>query len=323
MAADPLIGLLPEHEPSLSNGKYGSYLYPNAAVYAPVLFGKEQIIKTLGYGAFFMTLDPNNEDPDFQKKWNFHSPKATIKKAFTLMSRLLGHAMHITMHGDRSRDQEKVYDAIMEAVPFLDKDTVSIIYDFQSLALCHFLNVSWHRIEWHMLPDDTEGLWNEYDRKSGHQHFDLFYLKKQHETGRMDIFVQIEICDDIKWCNKKLEFIESGSVLGFSVANSMDSQKRRQRWCLGMCPAYIPVYSFVIRDHATFLGKVLKYHNLNPVQCHYIYVGEQLDMSIESKKKIVDEYNAMFGSKTKFRPHHPEKSAGLFGLDPLGLGRLL
>ena len=322
IAAEPWIALLPEYEPSLSSGVYGGYLYPNATIGSPILFGKQQIIETLGYCAFFKMHDSKNEDPEFEKKFDFGDAKASTQRAFSLLSRLLGHAMHMTVYDESSRAEEKVYDAIMEAVPFLDKDTVSIIYDFQSITLSHFLNVSWHRIEWTTLPDDTEGIWNAYDRESEHQHFDLFYLKKQDEKGYDDVSLQIEICDDIEKCNEKLKCLEDRSPFGFSMANMMDNSNRKQRWCLGMCAAYIPMYSFVLRDHAKLIGKVLKYHNLNPVQCHYIYVGEQFDIKIENKEKIVNEYNAVFGSKTKFRPHAPKKPANLFGSGPLGFGGL-
>ena len=306
------IGVLPEYLPSLSSGVYGSYLYPNADPSASILFDASDVIETLKFRAHFKSVDPKNEDPDWEERFDINDPHISMEKALKTLQKLLGHAYHIIMHGDMSQD--KIYDAITEAVPFLDKDIVSIIYNFQSNTLCRLMNVSWHRIQWMMFPENTKGLWNEYDRKSGHQHFDLFYLKKQDDCVFDEVLLQIEICNDIKRCNKKLECVNSNSYFGFREINMMDNMERRQRWRLGGCASFIPSYSFVLRDHAKLIGKVLKYYDLNPVRCHYIYVGAGFDHSIEEKEMIVNEYRSMFGSQTKFRPHAPKKPSGLSGL---------
>ena len=303
------IGLLPKYEPSLSSGVYGSYLYPNAA---PILLGATDIIDTLIFGAWLKSNDPTNEDPDWEEQFDLEDRLICNEKALRTLQKLLGHAYHITFHGHMS--QEKVYDAIMEAVPFLDKDIVSIIYDFQSNALSHFINVSWHRIQWGICPEDLEGLWNEYDRESGHQHFDLFYLKKQNDSGFESVVLQIEICNDIKRCNKKLDCVSSNSYFGFSQSNMMDKMEQRQRWTLGSCSAYIPSFSFLLQDHAKLIGKVLNYNGLNPARCHYIYIGVGFHNSIEDKEMIVNHYRDIFGSQTKFRPHAPKRPSGLLGV---------
>lgn len=162
-----------------------------------------------------------------------------------------------------------------------------------------------------------------YDRDRDDQHFDLFYISKS-EKGYDDISVHVQICTNPTRCGQKLNLLEqyrdNGDSQKFHLLEMLDKGIGRQKWCLGQCLAAIPTFSFNVRDHALLLSKVLKYHGMNPILCHSIYVGPGVKVELEqkqgigAKRKVVELFRKICGSETRFRPHAPKKSARLHSL---------
>jgi len=240
-----------------------------------------------------------------------------------MLSKLFGYAQNDGLLSIGMR-QDKVYDAIFESVPFMHRDIVALIYDFASYTMQRTLNINWHRITWLTVEDDQEGLWNLYDRDRDDQHFDLFYINKQDERGYDDISIHVQICDDIKSCDKKLTILQreqrKEESYGFHLLELMEKHDPTQKWCLGQCSAYIPTFSFSHRGHATLILKVLKFHRMNPKMCHFIYIGPALKVELEDgpsiaeKRHVVEIFREISGSTTRFRPHGPKKSTEYHGM---------
>eukprot|EP01084_Bolivina_argentea_P237007 398424_1 len=92
------IGLIPSHEASLSNGSYGTYIYPEFDGFKEILHGPKEIIETLRWCAYARSIAKDNEDEDFAERYGLYDKKA-IQKAFTLLYKLYGHAQQIVCLG--------------------------------------------------------------------------------------------------------------------------------------------------------------------------------------------------------------------------------
>ena len=156
-----------------------------------------------------------------------------------------------------------------------------------------------------------------YDRNKDDTYFDLFYINKSDEKGYDDVSIHVQICDNIDRCNKKLTVLEQEAQeeesYKFQVLELLEKQDPTQKWCLGQCSAYIPTFSFNARDHATLISKVLKFHDMNPKMCHFIYIGPGVKVELENntalseKRRVVELFRQITGSKTRYRPHAPKK----------------
>eukprot|EP01083_Nonionella_stella_P078700 215525_1 len=300
------LGLSQPYEPSLSNGTYGSYIYPDFNGFGEILHGPREIMETLRWCAYIRTTQvENNEDTDFMDEYDLDDDMEAMKKAFKLLLKLSGHAQAIVCSGEPPED--RIYDTILEAVPYLNLDIASVIYNYSTLTGQHIIYVSWHKIRWLNLSEDQDGLWALYDRKRGDQYYDLYYLSKQDEKGYDDTTIGIEICDDRDACNKKLDMLDSGDMFAFASVDMNERLRSNQRWCLGQCASYIPNNSFNLNEYAILIGKVLEFHGLNPRLCHYIYIGVGVKGETKHKSKIVDAFNVKYGTNARYRPHKQKR----------------
>eukprot|EP01084_Bolivina_argentea_P186786 321866_1 len=292
------IGLLNAYQPSISSGIYGSYIYENYDT--ELLLGPREIFETLKFFAWFRSRMKNNTDDDFKEKFDFYDEDACTEMACQLLFKLYGHAEAISFIGETHR--EDLFDAILETVPYLNNDIISIIYNYVTLTGQNVIYVSWHKIKWLNFEENQRSLWKLYDIKTDIMYYDICYLAKDDEQGYQDIEIMMEICDDKKSCDDKLDTIES-YTFGHEMIDMKEKLNPRTRWNLGTCPSSVPNYSFSLKEHAILIGKVLKFHNLNPKLCHYIYVGIQIHVNRNDKSKIVDAFNEIYGSNTRFRSH--------------------
>ena len=223
-------------------------------------------------------------------------------KASKLLYKLYVHALDIVNSGEP--DQEQVFDAILEAVPYFDNDTASIIYDFLVSGCDRLLNVSWHRLKWQNERYAQMGLWELYDR-AANQHYDICYLSIETSRGRPISAINLQLCNDIRECNSKLRLLETGLPIAFDQVSMEESKEPIQQWCLGTCQSIVPNLLFSSKEYAILIGEVLEYHGLNPKLCHYIYIGVGVQVNSEEKFEIIDEFNKIYASNAKFRPNRP------------------
>ena len=132
--------------------------------------------------------------------------------------------------------------------------------------------------------------------------------------------IHVQICNDVDSCNQKISILteEAGKQESykFQMIELLEKQDPSQKWCLGQCSAYIPTFSFNARDHAILIQKVLKFHGMNPKMCHYIYISSGVKVELEQtcqstgigeKRRVVEVFRQICGSKTRFRPHGSKK----------------
>ena len=304
------IGLIPVYQCSLSNGSFGSYIYPHMDMHSTssknynVLYGPKEIVQSLRFCAYLKSQNKDNQDEDYMDEHDFYDEQISTQKAFKLLYKLYGHAQCVEV----CQSQTDIYDIILNTInPYLGKDIVTIIYNYSTSAGCSYIiNVSWHRIKWYNLNLDQHGLWNLYNRcnYAKKQYYDIFYLFQTNEKGYTYLSIYIEICDNVTKCDEKLAMLQDG----FDRVNELERTNPKQRWCLGQCLSYIPKYSFNIQEHAILIAKVLDFHGLDPKLCHYIYLGVGMNSSMNYKKKVVDAFKKKYNTNTKYRPHQQKRS---------------
>eukprot|EP01084_Bolivina_argentea_P082618 149574_1 len=302
------IGLLEWYKPSLNSGSYGSFIYPNSSNQHnfELLLGPKHIFEAFKIIAWCKSVDENNEDDDFPE-FDPNDERMRTQKALRLLHKVCGHAQEQLWWEEAY--PEDIYAAILDAVPYLNDDIISVIYNYATCIGLNIFKISWHTIRWKDIGSDLPEFYALYKT---HQSYDVSYLSKQDEAGNDDISLNVDICDDRADCNRKLELIKDESAFGYNLIEMLDRRKPKKRWCLGLCPSYIPNYSFSLKDHAKLIGKVLEFHKLDPVLCHYIYVGVGVRCDRKEKSQVVDAFNEIYKAHAVFRSHKPKLTTNPF-----------
>eukprot|EP01084_Bolivina_argentea_P224641 379810_1 len=289
-----MLGLIPEYLPSLNSGVYGGYLYSNKQI----TFGSIEIMESLrilSYSLFAFDDEENEENADVQARGY----------ALKLLTQVYGYAQSMLQIGESSK--EDLFEIILDCVPFLNENVVSIIYNYATISGQYVIKISWHLIKWMNIIEDQFGLWDLYDINGNNMYYDLFWLSKCDQKGNGMVKLMIEICNNKKHCDKKIKGINPLSLFGYVEAHIDDENINKQRWSLGSIPSYIPNFSLSLNQHAILIGKVLEIHHLNPKLCHYIYIGIGIRCERMKKKFIVDRFNEIYDTNALWRSHAPKK----------------
>eukprot|EP01084_Bolivina_argentea_P260949 440832_1 len=296
------LGLIPEYLPSLNNGIYGMYIQ-NKKV-KPILFGPKEIVETCRNIAYMSAMDRGSGS---EIDYGVYSEKA-YQKGIKLLMELYGHAQGILFKGEASFDE--VCEAIISCFPFFDdKNLLGVLYNYSSImGPSKQIEISWHKIRWNLTEECQEGLWDKYDIDSDNMLYDLYYICKLSENGYRDYMLNIQICDDVQHCEDKIKMCNNGCHV---MVDAMEKWEEQEKWCLGTCAAYIPSYSFKVKQHGILIWKVLQLFELNPKLCHSIYVGREVQCGYKEKEEIVKTFNEISGANALWRSHK-KQDANIF-----------